>query len=291
LAVAPVTVPNFFGDLYSRDLEMKAVMLAAGTGTRLGPAVVEHPPKVLLQFGGKSLLQRHIESLRRLGIEELVLGVGYHQDEIEQEIAALCAEDFVRTVFNKDYNDGNIVTLWTLRDELCCRGPVLLMDADVLYDEDLLSCLVDSRHENCMLLDRGFTPGDEPVKLCIRNGEIVEFRKWLSADFDFCGESVGLFKLSASVAEKIIAQCGLYLAQGRRQDPYEEAIRDVVLTSRRLTFSYEDVTGMPWIEIDFATDVERANAVVLPRIVAAEDDRRAAILIKPAVVHGEIQRL
>ncbi len=270
---------------------MKAVMLAAGTGTRLGPAVAKHSPKVLLQFGGKSLLQRHIESLTRHGVDELVLGVGYHHDEIEQEIADLCAEDFVRTVFNEDYTDGNIVTLWTLRDELCSGGPVLLMDADVLYDEGLLSRLIYAKHENCLLLDRGFTPGDEPVKLCIRNGEIVEFRKWLSTEFDFCGESVGLFKLSASVAEKIITQTGLYLAQGRRQDPYEEAIRDVLLTSKRRTFTFEDITGMPWIEIDFAADVERANAVVLPRIALAEDERRAAIMIKPDVVQSELQRL
>ncbi len=270
---------------------MKAVMLAAGIGARLGSAVSERPPKALLRFGGKSLLQRHIESLRRQGVEELVLGVGYHQDEIEQEIADLCAEDFVRTVFNADYNDGNIVTLWTLRDELCCGGPVLLMDADVLYGEGLLSRLINSHHENCMLLDRGFMPGDEPVKLCIRDGEIVEFRKWLSAGFDFCGESVGLFKLSARLAEKVITQTGLYLAQGRRQDPYEEAIRDVLLTSKRATFSFEDITGMPWIEIDFAADVERAKTVILPRILAAEVERRAEIPIKPEVVQGEPQRL
>ena len=249
---------------------MKAVMLAAGVGARLGPAVTEHPPKVLLRFGGKSLLQRHVEILRRYGIGELVLGVGYHQEEIEQEIADLCAEDFVRTVFNEDYDEGNIVTLWTLRDELCCGGPVLLMDADVLYAEGLVERLVGSRHENCLLLDRGFTPGDEPVKLCIRDGEIVEFRKWLSTEFDFCGESVGLFKLSAPAAGKIIAQTRLYLKQGRRRDPYEEAIRDVLLTSQRRPFSLEDITGMPWIEIDFAADVERATSEILPRILAAE---------------------
>ncbi len=249
---------------------MKAVMLAAGIGARLGPAVTEHPPKVLLRFGGKSLLQRHVEILRRHGVEELVLGVGYHQEEIEQEIADLRAEDFVRTVFNEDYDQGSIVTLWTLRDEMCYGGPVLLMDADVLYDEGLVRRLVTSRHQNCLLLDRAFTPGDEPVKLCIRDGEIVEFRKWLSAEFDFCGESVGLFKLSAHVAGKIIAQTKLYLMQGRRHDPYEEAIRDVMLTSRRRTFAFEDITGMPWIEIDFAADIERATREILPRVLAAE---------------------
>ena len=254
---------------------MKVVMLAAGVGSRLGYSDTDHPAKVLLRFGGKSLLQYHIEILRRHGIDELVLGVGYHHQDIDREIAALGAQDFVRTVYNENYEEGNIVTLWTLRDELCCDEPVLLMDADVLYDAELIRRLVYSSHPNCLLLDRDFIPGDEPVKLCIRDGEIVEFRKWLSAEFDFCGESVGFFKLSAEAARKVIMQTDLYLRQGRRNDPYEEAIRDVLLTSPRNTFAFEDVTGMPWIEIDFAVDIERANAEVLPRILAAERNRPA----------------
>jgi choline kinase len=223
----------------------------------------------LLPFGGKTLLQRHIEILRRHGIDELVLGVGYRHDDIERQIAALGAQGFVRTVFNEDFEEGNIVTLWALRDELCCDEPVLLMDADVLYDEALFARLVNSRHRNCLLLDRIYDPGDEPVKICVRDGEIVEFRKWLSAEFDFCGESVGFFKLSPEIAEKIVFQTGLSLRQGRRHEPYEETIRDVLLTSPRGTFAFEDITGMPWIEIDFAADVERANTEVLPRILAA----------------------
>ncbi len=268
---------------------MKAVMLAAGIGARLGLSATEHPPKVLLRFGGKSLLQFHIEILRRHGIDELVLGVGYRHLEIEREIAALGAQDYVRTVFNEDYGEGNIVTLWALRDELCCAGPVLLMDADVLYDEGLVERLVTSRHQNCLLLDRAFEPGDEPVKVCVRAGEIVEFRKWLSATFDFCGESVGLFKLSGEVAEKIIAQSELYLRQGRRNEPYEEVIRDVLLTSPPGTFAFEDITGMAWIEIDFAADIERANAEVLPRILKAEGERRAAMVIEGEMNRGVAQ--
>jgi choline kinase len=255
-------------------------MLAAGIGSRLGFPAAEHPPKVLLRFGGKSLLQRHIEILKRRGIDELVLGIGYRQQEIEREIDALRARNFVRTVFNEDYEEGNIVTLWALRDELRCGGPVLLMDADVLYDEKLVERLVYSRHQNCLLLDRGFDPGDEPVKICVRDGEIVEFRKWLSAEFDYCGESVGFFKLSAEAARKIIAQTELYIRQGRRNEPYEEAIRDVLLTSPRGVFAFEDITGMAWTEIDFAADVERANAEILPRILTAEDDRSLVMAIE-----------
>ena len=81
------------------------------------------------------------------------------------------------------------------------------------------------------------------------------------------------------------------LRQGRRQESYEEAIRDVLLTSPRGTFAFEDITGMPWIEIDFAADIERANAEVLPRILTAEGNRRAAIMIKRDKDRGETQRL
>ena len=266
-------------------------MLAAGIGARLGFTATKPPPKVLLRFGGKSLLQIHIENLRRHGIDELVLGVGYQHQDIERQIADLGAQDYVRIVFNEDYEAGNIVTLWALRDELCCGGPVLLMDADVLYDEALVERLVNSRHQNCLLLDRAFDSGDEPVKVCVRDGEIVEFRKWLSAEFDFCGESVGFFKLSAEVAKKIIVQTELYLRQGRRHEPYEETIRDVLLTSPRGTFAFEDITGMPWIEIDFAADIERADAEVLPRILTVEGNRRAAMTIERGMARGETQRL
>jgi len=87
------------------------------------------------------------------------------------------------------------------------------------------------------------------------------------------------------VAKKLIMQAELYLHQGRRHESYEEAIRDVLLTSPRGTFAFEDVTGVPWIEIDFAADVARAENEILPRIASAANKRRAATVIK-----GDIDR-
>ncbi len=48
---------------------------------------------------------------------------------------------------------------------------------DVLYDERLMARLLDSALPDCLLLDREIEPGDEPVKLCVRDGRIVDFRK------------------------------------------------------------------------------------------------------------------
>ena len=140
------------------------------------------------------------------------------------------------------------------------------MDGDVLYDDRILGCLLDSGHENCLLLDRDFTPGEEPVKVAVRNDVIVDFGKKIGTGFDFCGESVGFFWLSASMAKAIIARIQSYLEQGHRDIPYEDAIRDVMGAPSGNGFSFEDITGLPWIEIDYTSDIEQANSLILPRI-------------------------
>ena len=73
--------------------------------------------------------------------------------------------------------------------------------------------------------------------------------------------------------------------------PLEEAIRDVLLTSPRATFAFEDITDMAWIKIDFAADIERANSEVLPRILSADDDHGVATIISQITSQSETQRL
>ncbi len=239
-------------------------MLAAGPGMRMDPDPTG-PPKVMLSFDGRTLLERHIEILRRFGIEELVIGVGFQAQAIEREIARLGAQGFVRTVFNPRFREGSLLTLLSLRHAMS-GGDVLLMDGDVLYDRRLMARLVESQHTNCFLLDRDFEPGDEPVKLCLRAGGIVEFHKQIDGvAFDTCGESVGFFRFEPAVAAAILAAGQAHADAGRHDLWYEEAIRDVVLEAPD-RFGYEDVTGLPWIEIDFPEDIRRAEREVLRRL-------------------------
>ena len=93
------------------------------------------------------------------------------------------------------------------------------------------------------------------------------------------------------MARLIIAQTELYLDQGRRHEPYEETTRDVLLTSPRGTFALEDITGLPWIAIDFATDVARAETEILPRIVSAATKRRASTMSKGHIDRGAARDL
>ncbi len=82
---------------------------------------------------------------------------------------------------------------------------------------------------NRLLIDRDFEAGDEPVKLCVRNGVPVELRKQLAADleFDIIGESVGFFRFDQAGARRLAALVADYVDNGRAHLPHEEAVRDL----------------------------------------------------------------
>jgi choline kinase len=249
----------------SSTMSYKAIILAAGVGNRLGTPWNE-APKALLRFGDATLLRRHLGALEAAGVDEIVIGVGYRADLIAAELEAIGARARVRTVVNPRYLEGSVVTLWTVREELAGGRPVLLMDADVLYDATLIRRLCESRHANCLLLDTDIEDGDEPVKICFRGDEIVDFGKTVTPDHDRHGESVGFFRFSPEAASQLAGIVAGYVEAGRSDEMYEEAIRDLLRALPPGAVGVADVTGVPWIEIDFPEDIARAETEVLPRL-------------------------
>ncbi len=247
---------------------MKAIMLAAGVGRRLYGDDGDQPPKALLTFGGKTLLQRHMDVLRPSGVEELTMVVGYRKDEILAEAVSAAGSDFISAIENPDFRDGPIVSLWCARHVLRSGKAILFMDADVLYHPDLMERLIRSRYENCFLLDREIEPGEDPVRLCIRDGKPVDFGKGVEGDFDVVGEWPGFLRLSPRIAARVADATEAYVERGDVGVTYEEAVRDVLVDEPPDTFGYEDITGIPWIEIDFPSDLLRAEKQILPRILA-----------------------
>lgn len=246
---------------------MQAIILAAGRGNRLADFNPDGRPKCLLEFGGRSLLQRQLEILAQLGVSSAMLVVGYEADRIIEHASTLVSRPDLSFAYNPAYLDGSVLSLLAASQFMTSKQPVLVLDADVLFHPGIMQRLVDSTHENCFLLDRDFAPGDEPVKIAVRGDSMVEFRKKLPENLDYqvLGESVGFFKFDGNIAEKIALICQGYKTEGLIDAPHEEALRDILLALPR-AFSYEDITGLPWLEIDFPEDIERAVKQILPAI-------------------------
>jgi choline kinase len=244
---------------------MRAIILAAGYGRRLG----QKAPKCLLQVGGRSLLERHLRLLRHAGVDDVVIAVGYEPVQIAAEIDRLAWTPRPRYLLNERFELGSVLTAQICAPALLEGGDVLLMDADVLYDQRMLALLTADAHADRLLQDRGFVPGDEPVKLCTRNGRPVELHKRVAEglEYDAVGESVGFFRFSEGTARRFVDIVQNYVDTDRADQPHEEAVRDLLL-ERPAAFHTADATGLPWLEIDFPADVARARDQILPQLQA-----------------------
>jgi choline kinase len=247
---------------------MRAIILAAGRGLRLLLPEDKQLPKCLLRFDGMSLLERHLRMLRGAGVEEVVLALGFRHELIEAELDRLAWQPRPEIVLNRRFELGSVLTLHAVADAMTRGGDILVMDADVLYDERIMDTLVAGRSPvNRLLIDCDFEDGEEPVKICLRDGVPIELRKQLAADieYDTIGESVGFFRFTQPAARRLAALVAGYVASGRAQMPHEEAVRDLLLEHTQLV-EVADVTGAPWIEIDYAEDLLRATNEVLPQL-------------------------
>ena len=225
-----------------------------------------HRPKCLLSFGGMSLLERHLRLLKDVGVNDVVLALGFRHELVEAELERLDWQPRPQIVINPGFELGSVLTLHAAADLMTRSGDVLLMDGDVLYDARIAAALVEgTRPVNRILMDRDFEPGEEPVKICLRDGVPVELRKRLAGDlkFDTIGESIGFFRFDTAGARRLAELAAGYVMRDGAHMPHEEAVRDL-LQERRQVVEVVDVTGIPWIEIDFPNDVLRAANEILP---------------------------
>lgn len=249
---------------------MQAIIYAAGLGIRLKSAFGDQA-KVLLEFGGKTLLEWHLLRLNEAGVKQLTIVTGYQHHLIEAMLAGLAKSHpiTIATLYNPHFTEGSILSLAasipTLQS-LPVGEPVLLMDGDVLYPSEFLRRLVASPHRTALLIDRDFsTADDDPVLVPIANGRPFDFVKKWQGKADQIGESIGFFKVAPDDVGELIALTQAMSGGMGRSASYDDVLRRMVQTGR---FGHEDVTGLPWIEIDFPSDVDRSNREVLPAIAA-----------------------
>ncbi len=252
---------------------MKAVLLAAGVGDRLRP-FTDHHPKCLVEVGGTTLLVRHLDILSSIPtLNELVIVVGYLDDQIRDAVAAWTRTHAapMRVTFdvNPEFRKGSILSLYTAKDHLV-EDDCVIMDADVLYPKVLMDRLVHSAHANCFLLDGASVRTGEEMMVCVKNGRalhIARSREESTADahWDKTGEGVGFFKLDRHDSKALVQTMATLIAEGFERAEYEVAL-DRFMKDHEA--GYEDVGDLPWTEIDFIEDVQKAENDVLPHLEA-----------------------
>ena len=244
---------------------MKAVILAAGVGKRLG-AATGNRPKCLIEIGGRPLLARYLDALLEVGIKSAVLVVGHRQELIRSAVGDAYRGLAVRYLVNDQYQRGSLYSLWLARAAF--DDDLLIMDADVLCPASFVKRLVNSPHPNAILIDETVRQDSEERMAVIRGGRVAALTKTIPPQPpDLLGEGVGFLKVTRRDSEAMVAAMEPFVTRGELDREYEDTWEAFF---RTVPVGYEKVGGQPWIEIDFPEDIARAETEILPRITEQE---------------------
>ncbi len=234
---------------------MKAIILAAGVGNRLKP-VTDKMPKSLIKIGKKTILEQMIDSLVSFGVNDICFVVGHMRHMIIDFVGKKYKTAKFKYVVNPDYGLGSVVSLWTAREEFS-GDDALLMDADVIFEREVLGKLVNSNNSNCFLIDKNFNDTGEEMKVAALNKRVVQIGRKISRKHNEAGEGVGFCRIASAYHGELLKGLEKKICLHRACD-YEMALDDFI---RRAPAGFEDITGLRWTEVDFPEDIRKAESL------------------------------
>ena len=121
---------------HGTDRITTALLLAAGTGSRLQP-LTQDAPKCLTEVNGTTILERLVSNLRTMGFTRLIVVVGYLEGCIREALTRLAGDFKIEFISSPRYRTtNNIYSLWMARNTI--REPFLLVESDLVFDDALL---------------------------------------------------------------------------------------------------------------------------------------------------------
>lgn len=183
---------------------MKAVILAAGTATRLRP-LTEHTPKCLLEVAGRPILRRLLDHLTATGISEVAIVLGYLGSKIRDAVAAWKPDIPVRFIDNAEYASTNNGYSTLLAREWVAGQELVLLDADIVCDRDVIRAVLEHAKPDCLAVRPSKTLGVEEMKIVLDDRGCVRHCAKTVDPKTAIGESLGINRFSAPAAFQFFA--------------------------------------------------------------------------------------
>jgi len=220
---------------------MKAIILAAGIGSRLGKP---HPKPLTKLTTDETIMSRQVEYLSRIiGLDNIIVVVGFKKDLIMEAFPNLSY------VYNNFYDTTNTSKSLLLALRKIDNSDVLWLNGDVVFDENVLNPIIDF-NGSCMAVNTN-SVDDEEVKYNINNnGTIKQVSKEIS---DGLGEAVGINKICKKDLSLFIQS----LEKCKNQDYFEKGLEYSI--EQGLQLYPVEISDYLCIEVDFKDDLKSVN--------------------------------
>jgi len=235
---------------------MRAIVLAAGLGTRLKP-LTENCPKCLVTLKGKTLIDYQLDALEWAGIDDVVVVIGAKADQIR----AHCGNR-VRYIENNEFSTTNsIYSLYLAAHEL--SDEVFLFNCDILFDPNVLTKMLDVPKGNVLAVDTKVERVRDEMNVRFDlEGKIIEISKKLEPT-RAQAQSVQLIKFD-SLGARMLREEVARLIQANNTETFPTEAYGPILKS--LGIFIADVSDYAWGEIDNIKDYRHVCDYVVPAL-------------------------
>jgi len=233
-----------------------AVIMAAGVGSRFGSHTLDKP-KGFVNVGGKEMIVRSIENLICIGIEKIIVGVGYMSSFYED-----LAETYPQIVCCKSDKYAETNSMYTLYvcNELIGNDNFLLLESDLIYEQKGLHVLINSNYSNAILVTP-FTKEQDGYYMKVNSrGILSDCTTDVSKRDDFTGELVGIHKLSNQTYKRMYDWYDKIWFEKPKLG-YEFALLEMARSGEEIYLLKEEIY---WYEIDDESDLLYAEKNVIP---------------------------
>ncbi len=238
---------------------MKTIILSAGQGRRLLPLTAENP-KCLLQIGGKSLLEWQLQELKKCGVDQVSVVVGYGADKVEDMLHRHGHDSWVSTIYNPFYAVAdNLGSCWVARQEM--TGEFILLNGDTLFESRVPQRLLSSPSQAVTLVTdcKGNYDADD-MKVIVNGDKLAKVGKTIPIG-DTHGESIGMmiFRENGSAVFREAVEEAL-----RRPESLKKWYLSIIdeLAQRGLVWTCS-IDGLGWGEVDSSADLDHAHKLVV----------------------------
>jgi len=237
----------------SEDDHVKALVLAAGEGSRLGK-LTKRKPKALLRVAGMPLLGRILHGLKEAGVQGVWIVVGYKADVIREEIGDNYAGLNIRFLKAKRWKKGNLYSLLAAQEIF--QQNFLLCMCDHIFDLAIPKTLINNKSKKALVLAIERV-AEEDTKLLEREGAILDIGKKINQSN--VAIDTGFFLCSPKIFD---------YAKEAAQEGLSELADCVRVAARNRDTRVVDVSGHLWADIDTKQDLARAKRLL------AEDSQK-----------------
>jgi len=244
---------------------MKAVILAAGMGKRLGE-LTKDIPKALIGVGSRPLLNHTLDNIIKVGIKDVVIITGHMASKLKKLVSSLPNLNLdITYIHNEKYEVTNNIYSVFLAKEKLENHNFILINSDVLFHPNILKNLINSEKRGAVLLiDFEAKLGEEEMKVRVSDGRIIEISKKISPK-NADGEYIGIAKIDKEVSQDFFSAVEETLKIDGDKVFYEAAFQRMI--DKGGIVSAESTKGLPWIEVDTPDDLEKAEEVA--KIIAS----------------------